>query len=197
VVTQPEEGKLTFVNFDEASIRIYKEIDVNCRCEGIAYDSDKVYIASTKPAAIVIYGVSQAKEVNRIELDENGHSLFQQPAYVNIYPEKKLICVTDRKSNKVFIFNCSGSLSRVFESNDMEMPLHVSFRNETVVVLGYQSNTVNIISLDERKKSAFDNRFLRNLCIEELFSDSAFASNACWRYCIGRYLTLICKSSTY
>ena len=195
VVSQPNEDKISFVTLDSVPVRISKEINVNCKCEGVAYANNKVYIASSKPPAIIIYDVRKCKEEQRIENNADDQSGFQQPAYIDVHPEKQLLCVSDRKSNKVFVFNCSGYLSRVFESDDMKMPLCVSFRNDNIVVVGYESGTISIISLDERKTNRIDTRFMKNLRIEKVFSDSTFVANECWRFSIVKYLSLICKNT--
>lgn len=191
VVTMPIQEKVVFVKLENKAIHIEKDVCLKCKCEGIASAENKLFMASSAPACIVIYDTRASQEIRRI-FKEN---VFEQPAYIDVHLRKGLICLSDRKSNKIFIMNEQGAEIREFASENMKMPLSVAFRDNTVVAIGYESNTINKIFYEQRTENTVETKYLDDIAVDKVFRDPAFVKDPSWKLCASKYFMLVCKSS--
>jgi hypothetical protein len=145
-LTLPNENKIKFMYVDDEDIKEKDEISVGARCEGIHFADDKLYVACSKPAQVLI--LNSAGTIIKCDTKyQTGDQVFQQPAYISFHDDKQLICVSDRRASCIVTIATNGKVQNVFRNEDWKMPLTLTINNNKEI---YTSDfeKINIFSID-------------------------------------------------
>jgi hypothetical protein len=163
-LTLPIENKIKIMSVEKENITDEEEISVGARCEGIHFAEDKLYVACSKPAQVLILNTTGTIIQCYIK-DQAGEQLFHQPAYISFLDEKQLICVSDRKASCIVTMATDGKVQNVFRKEDWKMPLTVNIKDDKILTSDFEkikTSTVDLSSgkIDIDEKFAF--MFIKN-----------------------------------
>ncbi|XP_060585267.1 uncharacterized protein LOC132741170 [Ruditapes philippinarum] len=144
-LTLPNENKIKIMSVEDKNITVGDEINVDARCEGIHYAGDKLYVACSKPAQVLILNTTGTIIQCYIK-DQAGEQLFRQPAYIYFDTEKQLICASDRKASCIVTMATDGKVRNVFRNEDWKMPLTIMKAN----------NTINVSDFEKASRASID-----------------------------------------
>ncbi|XP_060607203.1 uncharacterized protein LOC132759456 [Ruditapes philippinarum] len=168
-LTLPNVNKIKIMSVEDENITVGEKINVGARCEGIHFAEDKLYVACSKPAQVLILNKTGTIIQCYIK-DQAGEQLFQQPAYIYFDTEKQLICASDRKASCIVTMATDGKVQNVFRNEDWKMPL----------TIGKEENKINISDFEKTRMTHID--LITGECeIDDDIFGFVFSKNAqCW-----------------
>ncbi|XP_060576864.1 uncharacterized protein LOC132734166 [Ruditapes philippinarum] len=169
-LTLPNENKIKIMSVEDKDITEGAEISVDARCEGIHFALDKLYVACSKPAQVLILNTT-GKIIQCCIKDQAGEQLFQQPAYIYFDTEKQLICVSDRKASCIVSMATDWKVQNVFRKEDWKMPLTIIIKDDKISTSDFEKRNMSTIDLTSGKID-IDEKLVFMLCSSKGMSKS-------------------------
>jgi hypothetical protein len=154
-LTLPNVNKIKIMSVEEKEMKDEKDISVGARCEGIHFAEDKLYVACSKPAQILIMNTT-GTIIQCFTKDQAGEQLFHQPAYISFHDDEQLICFSDRKASCIVTMATDGIVQNVFRNEDWKMPLTVKIDDNKISTSDFENINITTIDLTTGKSEIYN-----------------------------------------
>jgi hypothetical protein len=136
-LTLPNENKIKIMSIQDKDITEGAEISVGARYKGLHFAEDKLYVACSKPAQVLVLNTTGTIIKCYIK-DQAGEQLLQQPAYIYFHDDKQLICVSDRKASCIVTLATDGKVHNIFRNENWKMPLTIVIGNNEIFTSDFE-----------------------------------------------------------
>ncbi|XP_053390579.1 uncharacterized protein LOC128553454 [Mercenaria mercenaria] len=146
-VTLPENSEVIIMKA-ASNLSIVHKIPVKCKCYGIFYHQDHLYVVCQNPNSALILD-TQGNVQNTISL---YNDIFNDPQYIVVSEDSRRIYISDYDSHCIVSITLQGDVSAVYKHVKLSTPLGMVMLDDgSFLVCSFWNDTILHISGDLKK----------------------------------------------